>query len=94
MRSAVKRAERALAPDVIRIMYSFTEDWSGERSFFFRIVLSDSASAPNRLREATQRIISKVSQEIKAEELGLQVYFNFRSRSEQATLRDPFWERP
>lgn len=92
IKAAVQRAQRALSPDVIRIMYSFTMDWTGEQSLFFRILISDSASAPNRLRQTTQRIIAKVLHEIKAEELGLQTYFNFRSKSEQATLREPFWE--
>jgi len=93
IRTRVQRAERALAPDVLRIMYSFAEDVQGNISLFFRILISDHAAAPNKLRETTQRIIATVSQEIKAGELGLQTYFNFRSKSEQANLRDPFWER-
>jgi hypothetical protein len=94
IRAGVRRAERALAPDVIRIMYAFAEDVQGNISLFFRIVISDAGSTPAKLRETTQRIIAKVLHEIKAEELGLQTYFNFRSKSEQAKLRDPFWERP
>lgn len=74
-------------------MYAFAEDVQGNVSLFFRIVISDAASAPAKLRETTQRIIARVLTEIKAEELGLQAYFNFRSRSEQAVLRDPSWER-
>ena len=93
IRAGVQRAELALAPDVIRIMYSFAEDVQGEISLFFRIVISDQAAAPARLRETTQKIITKVLHEIKADELGLQAYFNFRSKSEQAALREPFWER-
>jgi hypothetical protein len=93
IRAGVQRAERALAPDVIRIIYSFAEDVQGNISLFFRIVISDAGSTPARLRETTQRIIAKVLYEIKAEELGLQTYFNFRSKSEQAMLKDPFWER-
>jgi hypothetical protein len=93
IRAGVQRAERALAPDVIRIMYAFAEDVQGNISLFFRIVISDSVSTPPKLRETTQRIITRVHKEIKAEELGLQTYFNFRSKSEQAMLRDPFWER-
>jgi hypothetical protein len=94
IKAGVQRAERALAPDVIRIMYSYGVDVTGDQSLFFRIVISEQAAAPTRLRETTQRIIAKVTAEIKSQELGLEAYFNFRSRSEQATLRDPFWERP
>jgi hypothetical protein len=94
IRSGVQRAERALAPDVIRIMFSFAVDVMREYSLFFRIVISDRAAQRDRLRETTQRIIARVLREVKAEELGLQTYFNFRSKSEQALLRDSFWERP
>ena len=94
IRARARRAERALAPDVIRIMYSFAEDWQGNISLFFRIIISDHAASPTRLRETTERIITKVLHEIKAQELGLQTYFNFRSKSEQAMLREPSWERP
>ena len=93
IRASVRKAERALAPDVIRIMYSVAVDWKDEHSLFFRIVISDSAASPSRLRETTQRIMNKVLQEIRAHELGLQTYFNFRSKSEQAVLREPSWER-
>jgi hypothetical protein len=94
MRADVQRAERSLAPDVIRIMYSLAEDWQGTISLFFRIVISDNAAAPSRLRQTTHKIIGKILHEVKAEELGLQTYFNFRSKSEQDALREPFWERP
>ena len=94
IRTGVQRAERALAPDVIRIMYSYGVDVTGDQSLFFRIVISDHAAAPTRLRETTQRIIARVMAEIRSQELGLQAYFNFRSRSEQAMLRDSLWERP
>ena len=94
IKKGVQKAEHALAPDVIRIMYSFAEDTQGDMSLFFRILMTDQAAAPNRLRETTQRIIAKVLYEIKAQELGLQTYFNFRSKSEQEMLREAFWDRP
>lgn len=93
IRAGIRKAERALAPDVIRIMYSIAVDWKDEYSLFFRIVISDRAATPARLRETTQRIMTTILQQIKARELGLQTYFNFRSKSEQAMLREPLWER-
>ena len=93
IKAGVRKAERALAPDVIRIMYSVAEDTQGDMSLFFRILMTDQAAVPNRLRETTQRIIAKVLREVKAQELGLQTYFNFRSKSEQEMLRESFWER-
>jgi hypothetical protein len=92
IKDAVERVKRTLQPDVIRIMYSFAVDWTGEQSLFFRIILSDKASSPQRLRETAQRITRKIRQEIKADESGLLTYFNFRSQSEQAKLKEPAWE--
>jgi len=74
-------------------MFSYARDSEGENSLFFRVLLSDSASVPAKLRQTTQKIMQKVAQEVKAHELGLHVYFNFRSKSEQLMLKDPFWER-
>jgi len=87
----VARALRALAPDVVRIRYSLSEDWSGAEAVFFRVVLTDEASRPNRLREIANRVKSTIFAEVKPDELGLQWYFNFRSASEQAELNEPTW---
>ena len=74
-------------------MYTFAEDVQGNISLFFRIVISDQSAAPAKLRDTTRHIVATVSNETKADDLGLQTYFNFRSRSEQASLRETFWER-
>jgi hypothetical protein len=92
IKSAVEQAERALQPNVIRIMYGLMLDWTDEQSLFFRVIISDAAAAPSKLRETTQHIRRKILTEIRADELGLQTYFNFRSQTEQAKLRDPAWE--
>jgi hypothetical protein len=92
IKAGVRRAEHALKPDVIRIMHAFTVDWQGEPSLFFRILIRDAVAVPAKLRETTHRITSRLLTEVRADELGLQCYFNFRSESEQATLREPAWE--
>lgn len=92
VKAGVQRAKRALQPDVIRIMYDLTPDWTDEQALFFKIILSDKASSPNRLRETAPRVRETILRAIKADELGLQTYFNFRSQSEQAELREPAWE--
>lgn len=92
IKAGIDRAKRALQPDVVRIMYSFAEDWTGQESLFFRVVISDAAAAPSQLGETAQRIRRKILGEIKAEGLGIQTYFNFRSQSEQAELKEPAWE--
>ena len=88
---AVARSAKSLAPDVVRIRYSLGEDWSGSGAVFFRVVLSDNASRPNYLREIAKRVKSTVFSEVRPDELGLEAYFNFRSASEQAELKEPTW---
>ena len=90
--SGVKRAEAALAPDVVRIRYSFANDWTGDPSIFFRIVLSDDvASRTGQLGETAERVSQTIRNEVDAEQLGLHSYFNFRGLSEQAELQEPAW---
>jgi len=91
IRAGVQRAVEALKPDVVRIRYTVTADWTGEQSVFFRVVLSDHVSAESRLREITQRILFTVDSEVSPPEW-LRTYFNFRSQSEQAQLREAAWE--
>lgn len=89
--AAVRRAQKRLAADVVRIRYNVGTDWTGEPSLFFRIVLSDHAANQARLNDTTQKVALTLLREVKAEELGLHPYFNFRSQSEQATLNEPAW---
>ena len=88
---AVERAARALAPTVVRIRYSFEDDWTGDPSIFFRIVLSDEAFKEDRIGKVTWDIQQLVEREVKPEEQGLHAYFNYRLVSEQAELNEPAW---
>jgi hypothetical protein len=88
----VEKARKALSPDVVRIRYDIGEDWSGSPSVFFRIVLSDAASRVANLRDVTQRVSRRIEAEVGPDKLGLEAYFNFRSVSEQRTMKEPAWE--
>jgi hypothetical protein len=90
--AAVERAARALAPDVVRVQYRFGEDWTGDPSIYFGIILSDpAASQEGRLGEISRRIEATLEDAVNVEELGLQSYSRFRSESEQAKLKDQNW---
>ncbi len=89
--SGVRRAEQALAPKVVRIRYNLGSDWTGDPSVFFRIVLSDEVAKKTKLNQIAQTVTLALMREVKAEELGLHSYFNFRSRSEQERLNEPAW---
>ena len=89
---ALRRAERALAPDVVRIHYTFGDDWTGEPSIFFKVVLSDdAASEESKLGEIAERVIDTIRNNVKPEEFGLNSFFNFRSLAEYNELNDPAW---
>ncbi len=89
---AVQRAQKALTPGVVRIRYSIGNDWTGDPSIFFRVVLSDAASRPSNLQKVAQRVKLRLMNEVRSDEFGFHAYFNFRSESEQAKLKEPAWE--
>jgi hypothetical protein len=87
----VQRAVRALAPDVVRIRYSLDEDWTGDPSVFFRIVLADDAPRKARLGDIAMRVKSTIRHEVMPDDLGLHAYFNFRILSELSDLKEAAW---
>ena len=89
--AGVQRAVEALAPDVVRIRFNLGEDWTGDPSVFFRVVLSKKASRLKHLGKTSDRIEAKVRQEVRPEELGLNYYFNFRSESERLANKEAAW---
>ena len=91
--AAIQKAAQALQPEVVRIRYALTSDSTGTAAIFFRVLLSDEASREDRLYETTQRISRKIIDIVKPmEKFGMEAYFNFRSASEQAKLKDAAWE--
>lgn len=90
--AAIADVEQKLAPDVVRILYATGNDWSGEEAIFFRILLSDAATRPDRLQEVTNRVAALISQRVDPlNSWGLVPYLKFRSQSEQAVLKEPAW---
>jgi hypothetical protein len=68
-------------------------DSTGAAAIFFRVLLSDEASREDRIYETTQRISRKIIDIVEPmEKFGMEAYFNFRSVSEQAKLKDAAWE--
>lgn len=90
IQAAISTVERNLAPDVVHIRYDIGEDWSGQWAIFFRIVLTDDA-ARRRLRDVGNKVVWGLSQQLDFPGMGVSAYHNFRSVSEQATLREPAW---
>jgi hypothetical protein len=91
--TAVRKAARALAPDVVRIRYTLKEDSLGYDAVFFRVLLTDRASREDGISERIQRIERKILDVVDPKEkYGLEYYFNYRNVSEQAELKEKIWE--
>jgi hypothetical protein len=89
--AAVTDIYRQLAPDVKRIVFNFGTDWSGDEAVYFRILISDD-SAKTRLRETMAKAVSLLESIPNLAAMDVQVYYNVRSESEQAVLREKSWE--
>lgn len=89
--AAVQRTVKALSGDVVHIYYDLGSDWIGNPSIFFKIVLTDRASKPGKLRGVAEKVSLKIRNEAKTDQSGLYAYFSFRSKSELAQIRDPTW---
>jgi len=89
--ASVQRAQAALAPDVVRIRYSFADDWTGDPSIFFRVVLTDEAFHRGRPSEMAERVSTTVRSEVDPDQFGLHSYFNYRIVSELAERPEPSW---
>jgi hypothetical protein len=77
--------------DVRRIRFDIGTDWSGDDAVFFRILISDDA-ARTRLRETMEKAVAMLESILSLATMGVHVYYNVRSESEQAALREKSWE--
>lgn len=88
----IQQAISKLGPEAHQVFYRFEDDYTGEPSIFFRIVLSDDRAEPGRHIEATDRIMTLLLEEIDPiANWGLHAHFSFRSRAEQQARFDPNW---
>jgi hypothetical protein len=74
---------------VVNLRYTVDNDWSGDPAIFFWITLSDEAARPAVLSGNSRRIMEFITQRLEPmSQWGLIPYFNFRSQSEQAYLKE------
>lgn len=90
IQAAINAVQRGLAPDVVHIRYEIGEDWSGQWSIFFRVILADDA-AKHRLRDVATKVVWGLARQLDFPSMGVFPYHNFRSVSEQKALREPAW---
>ena len=74
---------------VVNLRYTVDNDWSGDPALFFWITLSDEAARQAVLSQNSRRIMEFITQRLDPiGQWGLIPYFNFRSQSEQANLKE------
>jgi hypothetical protein len=78
--------------EVVRIRHYIGHDWTGDPSITFRVVLSDDAAAREHLSEITEPIRREIFDELVRRESEYYPYFEFRSKTEFDTLKDPTWD--
>jgi hypothetical protein len=87
---AVSEVAALLRPDIVHIRFDIGQDWSGDWAIFFRVLLSDEASA-RRLRQIATKIDQELAARVDFPSLELFPYYNFRSVSEQEALQEQAW---
>ena len=89
----VEEAKQRFGGDVVAIRYDLDTDWVGDPAIHFRILLPDVvANDDDRLGDVGRRVRDELVDELSLPESGRFPYFNFRSQSEQAELKDPEWD--
>ena len=91
LKQAIESIRPDLGPEVANLYYNLGEDWTGDSSVFFRIVLTDQASAIGRMGGVTSQIRKKIRDQLDPDVWGVLPYFTFRSESEHRALHDPEW---
>lgn len=89
--AAIEQIRQEMGTAVQYIRFEIGQDWIGAWAIFFRVVLSDEASKTENLREVTNRVRTRMLEQVDFDAIGVIPYFNFRSQSEQAMLREPAW---
>ncbi len=89
--SAVANAASGLTHPVVSVTPSLGTDWNGESAVFFQVVLAD-GTPRGQLLNLTKQISQAIVREVQPlEEWGVLPYFNFRTQSEQAGVKEPAW---
>jgi hypothetical protein len=85
--AAIARAAEQLAPDVVEIRASLGENWRGDESVFFTVILADAATTRDRLLPVSDRAEMFIEMQVEPwEHWGVRPYYKFRSQAEQADI--------
>ena len=89
--AAVSQAASSLPRQIISVTPTLGTDWDGEPAVFFQILLADGTPSAELL-SVTQQFSRALVQHLEPlEEWGVLPYFNYRTQSEQARIKEPTW---
>lgn len=88
--SAIARVP--LPPQVVSVKPTLGNDWGGEPSVFFKIIVVDNAVPRPELLAFTKRISQTIIQQIRPlEAWGVLPYFDFLTQADAARIHEPTW---
>ncbi|MBI4905105.1 MAG: hypothetical protein HY820_15835 [Acidobacteria bacterium] len=95
--TAPKQAEvdqiaKEFAPDVVRIRLEVGQDWAEYPALYFRVIVSDDVARSEHPQAVTQAVRAAVEERLQLSGSEWTAYFNFRTVSEQAKLKEASWE--
>ena len=90
VRKSVAQLERRL-PNAKMVLYRVGQDWTGEWALFLGVVLANDAIRRNRLETLVKEVTTAATAYLDSKNLGLQIYFSFRSESEQRSRDVESW---
>jgi hypothetical protein len=89
--ATIEQVAHQLPDAVVHVRFDIAPDWSGDWGMFFRIILSDEAIKGGNVRAVTARVERMLLERLDFQSMGVIPYFNYRSQSEQAAMREPAW---
>jgi hypothetical protein len=82
-------AQAASTLPIVSVTPSLGTDWNGESAVFFQVVLAD-GTPRSQLLDLTKQISQTIIKQVQPlEEWGVLPYFDFRTQSEQARIKEP-----
>ena len=88
----VDRVAEFLAPDVIRVRLDITTDWAGFPAMYFRVIVADESSSGDQFYEVARQVEARFNQEMEPIFLEYLPIFKYRSKSEQAAIKERAWD--
>ena len=85
--AAVRDIVNGASGHVIDISFEFGKDWAGEWAIFFHVVLRDRASKGMMLGRVTTELRRRIAEKLRALDIRLIGYSDFRSESEVAEMQ-------